>query len=101
MSLPYDFLVPPTVLLLLVTVGAWLTLWHPRVGLGMAMLVATTLLYLAALPVVAERMLEDVEIKPREKPDFFAAQAIVVLGGGVHRGDGDLVPDTLGAWSLQ
>jgi uncharacterized SAM-binding protein YcdF (DUF218 family) len=46
-------------------------------------------------------MLEDVEIKPPSKPDFSAAQAIVVLGGGIKRGDGDKVPDTLGAWSLE
>jgi uncharacterized SAM-binding protein YcdF (DUF218 family) len=97
----YDILVPPTVLLVLTTAGAWLTLWHPRVGLALAMIVVTTLLYLAALPAVAERMLEDVEIRTGAPPDFSAAQAIVVLGGGVHRGDGDQAPDTLNAWSLQ
>jgi uncharacterized SAM-binding protein YcdF (DUF218 family) len=63
--------------------------------------VATSLLFLAALPVVAARMVQDVEVKPTDKPDFSAAQAIVVLGGGVHRGDGDKVPDTLGPWSLE
>jgi uncharacterized SAM-binding protein YcdF (DUF218 family) len=59
-------------------------------------------LLLAALPVVAARMLEDVEVKPPpDKPDFSAAQAIVVLGGGVNRGDGNKAPDTLGPWSLE
>lgn len=59
------------------------------------------MLYLAALPVVGARMLQDVEVRPLDKPDFSAAQAIVVLGGGVNRGDGDKVPDTLGPWSLE
>ena len=97
----YDFLVPPTVLILLSAAAAWLTLWHPRVGVTVGIIITTTLLYLAALPVVAARMLEDVEIATPEKPNFSGAQAIVVLGGGVHRGDGELVPDTLSAWSLQ
>src|SRR5580704_9286512 len=96
----YGFLVPPIVLIVLSAAAAWLTLWYPRFGLAVT-IVATSLLYLAALPVIAARMLEDVEIKPPTKPDFSAAQAIVVLGGGIKRGDGDKVPDTLGAWSLE
>ncbi|MBV8777782.1 MAG: YdcF family protein [Alphaproteobacteria bacterium] len=99
--IPTDFLLPPTGLILLAAAGAWLTLWHPRVGLGIAMIVATSLLYLAALPAVSARMMEDVEIAVPDNPDFAAARAIVVLGGGVHRGDGEMVPDTLGLWSLQ
>ena len=62
---------------------------------------ATSLLFLAALPVVAARLLEDVEVTPPDKPDFSAAQAIVVLGGGIHRGDGDKAPDTLNSWTLE
>ena len=96
----YGFLVPPAGLILLSTAAVWATLWYPRLGISVA-IVATSLLFLAALPVIAARMLEDVEIKPPTKPDFSAAQAIVVLGGGVQRGDGDKVPDTLGAWSLE
>lgn len=46
-------------------------------------------------------MLEHVEMKPPDKPDFSTARAIVVLGGGLRRGDGDKVPDTLGPWSLE
>jgi uncharacterized SAM-binding protein YcdF (DUF218 family) len=96
----YGFLVPPTGLIMLSALAVWATLWHPRFGITVA-IVATSLLYLAALPVVAARMLEDVEVKPPNKPDFSAAQAIVVLGDGVRRGDGDLVPDTLGPWTLE
>ena len=96
----YEFLVPPTGLIMLSALAVWMTLWHPRLGVSVA-LVTASLLYLAALPVVAARMLEDVEIKPPDKPDFSAAQAIVVLGGGVRRGDGDKAPDTLGPWTLE
>jgi len=96
----YGFLVPPAGLILLSVLAAWGTLWYPRLGMSVS-IVATSLLLLASLPVIAARMLEDVEIKPPAKPDFSGAQAIVVLGGGVQRGDGDKVPDTLGAWTLE
>ena len=75
-------------------------MWHRRLGIAISV-VATSLLFVAAVPVVAERMLQSVEVKPLDKPDFSAAQAIVVLGGGVNRGDGDKVRDTLGAWSME
>jgi uncharacterized SAM-binding protein YcdF (DUF218 family) len=95
-----DFLVPPTVLILLAAVSAWATLWRPHAGIAVA-ISATTLLYLAALPVIATLMIEEVEIKTPAKLDFSTAQAIVVLGGGVHLGDGESTPDTLGPWSLE
>jgi uncharacterized SAM-binding protein YcdF (DUF218 family) len=95
-----DFLVPPTVLILLAAVAAWTAWWRPRMGAALG-IVATSLLYLAALPVVASWMIGAVEIRTPVKPDFSAAQAIVVLGGGVHPGDGDTVADTLGPWSLE
>src|ERR1700683_853648 len=94
------FLVPPAGLILLSAVAAWCTLWNPRLGISVAIIV-TSLLYLAALPVIAARMLEDVEITPFDKPSFAGAQAIVILGGGIHRGDGGDVPDTLSARSLE
>jgi uncharacterized SAM-binding protein YcdF (DUF218 family) len=97
---PYDWLVPPTGLILVGAASVWLALWHPRLGIAIAIL-ATSLLYLAALPAVASRMLQDVEGKTPDKRDFATVQAIVVLGGGVRRGDGKQVPDTLGPWSLE
>jgi uncharacterized SAM-binding protein YcdF (DUF218 family) len=95
-----DFLVPPAGLVLVCALAAWLTLWYPRLGISIS-IVATSLLLLASLPVIAARMLDDVEVKPPDKPDFSGAQAIVVLGGGVHRGNGDDVPDTLGPATLE
>jgi len=96
----YGFLAPPTVLILVSAMAAWFTLWHPRLGIATA-IVTGTLLYLAAVPAVSTRMLQGVEVKVSPKPDFSAAQAIVVLGGGVHAGDGGQVPDTLGTESLE
>jgi len=95
-----EFLVPPAGLVLVCALAAWLTLWYPRFGISIS-IVATSLLLLASLPVIAARMLDDVEVKPPGKPDFSGAQAIVVLGGGVHRGNGDDVPDTLGPATLE
>jgi len=96
----YDFLVPPSVLILLSTLAAWLALWRPRLGIAIA-IAASSLLYVFALPFAAARLLEGVEIRTEGKPDFAAAQAIVVLGGGVRHGDGLKVPDTLGPASLE
>jgi len=96
----YDFLVPPAGLVLVVAAAAWLTLWNPRLGIAIG-IITTSLLYLSALPVVAARMIEEVEVDTTDRPDLSAAQAIVVLGGGIHRGDGDKVPDTLSPRSLE
>ncbi len=96
----YNFLVPPVLLVLVSALAAWLTLWNPRLGISIG-IVATSLLYLASLPAVSARMIEDVEVTPPSPPDFSAAQAIVVLGGGVHRGNGTTVPDTLGRYTLE
>jgi uncharacterized SAM-binding protein YcdF (DUF218 family) len=94
------FLVPPASLILLCLLAAWIAPWRPRLGIA-AGVVLTSLLYLAATPVIAAWLLEGVEIQTPAKPDFSAAQAIVVLGGGVRKGDGRQVLDTLGIWSLQ
>ena len=96
----YHFLTPPTALILLGAVAAWLTLWYPRLGIA-ATIIATSLLYVAALPAVGNNMLQDVETGLPAKSDFSDAQAIDVLGGGVQIGDGDKMPDTLGAATLQ
>jgi uncharacterized SAM-binding protein YcdF (DUF218 family) len=96
----YGGLSPPSVLILLSAVGVWLILWRRRLGTAIA-LIATSLLFLAAIPVIAASLLRGVEIDFPATPDFTAAQAIVVLGGGVHLGDGEGVPDTLGPLTLE
>jgi uncharacterized SAM-binding protein YcdF (DUF218 family) len=94
------FLTPPTVLIVASLLAVWWSVWNPRLGIATA-IVTSSLLYLAATPAVATRMLQAVEVRPALQPDFSAAQAIVVLGGGVHAGDGGRVPDTLGTGSLE
>ena len=96
----YGFLTPPTVLILASMLAVWWSVWNPHLGIATA-IVTSGLLYLAATPAVATRMLQAVEVRSAPKPDFSAAQAIVVLGGGVRAGDGGQVPDTLGTGSLE
>src|SRR5258708_17506928 len=96
----YGFLAPPVVLIAIAAAAAWWTLWRPRPGIVIT-IIATSLLFLAAIPGLAALMLQQVEIKIPPKQDFSTAQAIVVLGGGVRPGDGDRIPDTLSPASLQ
>lgn len=93
-------LAPPTVLLVIAALAAWWTLWSPRPGIAIT-IVATSLLFLASIPALSALMLQQVEMHPPVKQDFAGAQAIVVLGGGVRAGDGDLISDTLGAMTLE
>jgi uncharacterized SAM-binding protein YcdF (DUF218 family) len=97
-TLSYDFLTPPALLVSLCLAGAWLAWYRPAPGI-FVMLVAATFLYVAAMPVVASLLLSRIEAKIPAASDFSAAGAIVVLGGGVHRG-GAGESDTLGIDSL-
>src|SRR5437667_8083141 len=95
----YGFLTPPAVLIVLCLFGGLLALvWR---GFGVAVvLVSAAALYLLATPVASSWLLERVEAGLPETPELRAAQAIVVLGGDVHFGDGKAVPDSLGPLSL-
>src|SRR5260370_40849658 len=96
----YGFLTPPAVLIVLCLLGGLLSLvWR---GFGIAVvLVAATALYLLSMPVASSWLLERVEAGLPDHPELGAAQAIVVLGGDVHFGDGATVPDSLGPLSLE
>src|SRR5438067_7660931 len=96
----YGFLTPPAVLLLLSLAGALLALrWR---GFGVALvLLSSAALYLLATPLVASYLLQQVETGIPESADLTTAQAIVVLGAGVHLGNGAAAPDTLGPQSLE
>ena len=96
----YGFLAPPTVLIVISALAAWWTLWHPRPGIALV-IVATSLLFLASIPGLSALMLQQEEMEFPLKPNFAAAQAIVVLGAGIRVGDGDRIPDTLSALSVQ
>jgi uncharacterized SAM-binding protein YcdF (DUF218 family) len=96
----YGFLTPPAVLIVLCLLGGLLALvWR---GFGVALvLVAATALYLLSMPVASSWLLEQVETGLPDSSELRAAQAIVVLGGDVHFGDGAAVPDSLGPLSLE
>src|SRR5437764_13972418 len=96
----YGFLTPPAVLILLSLAGALLALrWR---GFGVALVIlSSAALYLLATPLVASTLLHEVELGIPESTALSSAQAIVVLGAGVHLGNGASAPDTLGALSLE
>jgi uncharacterized SAM-binding protein YcdF (DUF218 family) len=96
----YGFLTPPAVLILLCLVGGFLALvWR---GFGAAVVIlSAAALFLLATPVASSWLLQQVEAGLPETPELRGAQAIVVLGGDVHLGDGKAVPDSLGPQSLE
>ncbi len=96
----YGFLAPPAVLIVLCLVGGLLALVWRGFGLAVVILSAAAL-YLLAMPVASSWLLERVEAGLPDSPELRAAQAIVVLGGDVHLGDGRAVPDSLGPLSLE
>jgi len=96
----YGFLTPPAVFILLSLAGGLMAMFWRGFGLALVILSATAL-YIAATPVVGSYLLQQVETGIPESADLSAAQAIVVLGDGIHFGDGAAVPDTLGPQSLE
>jgi uncharacterized SAM-binding protein YcdF (DUF218 family) len=96
----YGFLAPPAVLIVLSLAGALIALRWRGFGIALVML-SSAALYLLATPLVASYLLHEVERGIPESAELSSAQAIVVLGAGVHLGDGASVPDTLGPLSLE
>jgi len=96
----YGFLTPPAVLLLLSLVGALLALRWRRIGVAIVIL-SSMALYGFATPFVASWLLHGIENRIPDSADLSTAQGIVVLGAGVHLGDGASAPDTLGPLSLE
>ena len=96
----YGFLTPPAVLILLSLVGTLLALRWRAFGMTLAIL-SSIALYLLATPLVASCLLHEIELGIPESAELSSAQAIVVLGAGVHLGNGASAPDTLGPLSLE
>jgi len=92
--------VPPTIFVVLGLIGALIVpLWR-RSGIALA-LASSLSLYVAATPAVSSYLVERVESGVPANVDFRDAQAIVVLGGDVRRGNGADTPDALGPLSLE
>jgi uncharacterized SAM-binding protein YcdF (DUF218 family) len=88
------------VLILLCLLGGLLALVWRAFGIALVILAAAALFVLAT-PVASSWLLQQVEAGLPETPELRGAQAIVVLGGDVHLGDGKAVPDSLGPLSLE
>ncbi|MBV9016470.1 MAG: YdcF family protein, partial [Alphaproteobacteria bacterium] len=95
----YGFLTPPAVLILLILLGALLALRWRGFGIALAILSAAAL-YALATPFAASYLLQQVESGIPESADLSGAQAIVVLGAGVHLGSA-AAPDTLSPLSIE
>lgn len=92
------FLVPPAVFVWLILVGIWLSLSRAPLGPIIA-LVSSLCLYATSTPLLASFLLERLEQRAPLGEDLTRAQAIVVLGGGLHHGGpgekDSLDPDSL------
>jgi uncharacterized SAM-binding protein YcdF (DUF218 family) len=94
---------PPTVFIFAVLVGLLLCFsarWR-RWGLALG-LVSALSLYAFSTPLVATLLLRQLENQvPPTARDPATAQAIVVLSGTIHHGDGKDVPDEVGSLTLE
>ena len=90
----FGFFALPAVFVTLCLVGALIALrW--RIGLALVA-IASLCLFIAATPAFSSWLLRRAEAGVARGADFRGAQAIVVLGGEVHPGDGAEIPDRLG-----
>ena len=96
----FGFLAPPTVLITVCVVGALIALRWRLTGLALV-LAASLSLFAVATPAVSSWLLRRAEAGVPRQVDFAGAQAIVVLGGEVRRGDVSDIPDRLGARSYE
>ncbi|HKR19700.1 MAG TPA: YdcF family protein [Stellaceae bacterium] len=94
---------PPTVFIVTAFAGIVLTAFASTRRWGIAVgLVSIGALYVFATPLVSLMLLRAVEHEASANPpDAVAAQAIVVLSGDIHHGDGDGVADTVGRLTLE
>src|SRR5690349_21095058 len=96
----FGFLAPPTIFISLCLAGALVALVWRRTGVALV-LASSLCLYAAATPALSSYLLQRVEARLPRNADLGAAQAIIVLGGDVRRGDGADLPDRLGPLSLE
>lgn len=80
-----ELILPPTSLLLLTLIGAWLIRRQRRIGWAL-LVVGLGSLWALCTPIVADRLTQLAEYYPALDPiKPVDAQAVVVLGGGEHR----------------
>lgn len=95
------FLLPPLSLLLLALTG--LLLWHKRPRVAFTLLASTViLLWLLSTPILADALLQTLEVPALALTDnATTADAIVVLGGGTYFNAPEYGKDTVGNASLE
>lgn len=98
-NLVSTFLLPPMSLLLVMAAGLGLAKRRPRAGFGLAWL-ALLGFWLISTPWVGNRLLAALEDTYAE-PRISEAQAIVVLGGGIHPQTPEYGGDTLKSQTLE
>jgi uncharacterized SAM-binding protein YcdF (DUF218 family) len=96
----FGILALPTVFIVLSLAGAVIALVWRRIGILLT-LASSLCLYAAATPALSSYLLRRVEAALPQTGDLGTAQAIVILGGDVRRGDGADISDTLGPISLE
>ena len=99
----YSSLIPPNLFILLTALGILLAWRRARLGLVVAT-IGTTLLYLAATPIVSDSLFWSVEALAGVIPRAPAAGppgAIIVLSGDYHQSDTPGEPDTVGLLTLE
>lgn len=95
----YGFLAPPVLFISLCLVGAATALVCRRIGIAVV-LGSTLCLYVAATPAFSSHLACQLETEIPENVDFSGAEAIMVLGADVRRGDGRN-SDRIGPASLE
>lgn len=99
-SFSYGFVAPPTIFVVLALLGALTALRWRRVGNALVLL-STISLYVLTTPLVASWLMERAAQRPSSPvAERSSAQAIVVLGGDVRRGDDRGIPDQVGLLTL-
>ena len=96
----FGFLAPPTILITLCVVGALIALRWRLAGLAVV-LVSSLTLFAFATPAISSWLLRRAETGVPRQVDFQGAQAIIVLGAGVRRGNGADIPDRPNAKSYE
>ncbi len=92
---------PPFGMVLLALVGLWLMQKHRRLG-AFVMALALTLLTALSLPLVADSLMQSLEIySPISPEDLAKAQVIVILGGDDYPQAPEYGTDTVGRQTLE
>ena len=97
-----NLILPPSIFFLLGGIGWLLRKRKPKLGKGL-MALSVALLFALSMPIVANNLMRLLEqdIHPLQPSDMQAAQAIVILGGGVYHDAPEYGADTINGLTLE